>query len=95
MRSLVQEWSAIRDDFSLVLKYIVSVNWHCSEASLNSAKYCQAWLSCFCMRIFICVVVFLLILSVLCDTVCVGQLSSRTRHRVPAVAALDKSLSMV
>ena len=25
----------------------------------------------------------------------VGQLSSRTRHRVLAVAALDKSLSMV
>jgi len=86
----------MHDDFTLALNYIVSVNWQCSEASLNSAKYCQAWLSCFCMRILICSVVFLLTLSVLCDTVYViGQLSSRTRHRVPAVAALDKSLSMV
>jgi len=68
--SLIQKWSAIHDDFSLALNYIVSVNWHCSEASLNSAKYCQAWLGCFCRRIFICFVVFLLTLSVVYDIQC-------------------------
>jgi hypothetical protein len=64
---LALKWSVIKYDFLLASNCIVSVNWHCSEASLNSDEYCQAWFSCFCMQIFICFVVFLLTLSVLRD----------------------------
>ena len=55
---------------------------------------------CVCM----CVLIIIHIALIFCPTCfmhfdfnayVVGQLSWRTRHRVPAVAALDKSLSMV